>query len=85
LPIDPEIRDQNDSIMPLAFAHLDSLNTEQRRAEGDYALSGLFLVIASAGSGDIGTPVQMAYLRSSTLAIFVRLGGAAMRRCSSVI
>jgi hypothetical protein len=51
--------------MPLAFAHLDSLNTEQRRAEGDYALSGPFLVIASAGSGDIGTPVQTAYLRSA--------------------
>ena len=62
--------------MPLAFAHLDSLNTEQRRAEGDYALSGPFLVIASAGSGDIGTPVQMAYLRSATLAILVHLGGA---------
>ena len=54
--------------MPLAFAHLDSLNTEQRRAEGDYALSGPFLVIASAGSGDIGTLVQLAYLRSATLA-----------------
>ena len=55
--------------MPLAFAHLDSLNTEQRRAEGDYALSGPFLVIASAGSGDIGTPVQMAYLAKVSLSI----------------
>jgi hypothetical protein len=36
--------------------------------KGITPLIGPFLVIASAGSGDIGTLVQLAYLRSATLA-----------------
>jgi superfamily I DNA and RNA helicase len=52
---------QNDSIMPLASAHLDTLNTEQRRAvehgvsDGNCALGGPLLVIAGAGSGKTNT------------------------------
>jgi DNA helicase II / ATP-dependent DNA helicase PcrA len=52
---------QNDSIMPLASIHLDTLNTEQRRAvehavsDGNCALGGPLLVIAGAGSGKTNT------------------------------
>ncbi len=59
-----KLQTQNDSIMPLASAHLDTLNTEQRRAvehgvsEGNCASGGPLLVIAGAGSGKTNTLAQ---------------------------
>ena len=56
-----KLQTQNDSIMPLASAHVDTLNTEQRRAvehgvsEGNCASGGPLLVIAGAGSGKTNT------------------------------
>src|SRR5882724_9036641 len=56
-----KLQTQNDSIMPLASAHLHTLNTEQRRAvehgvsEGNCASGGPLLVIAGAGSGKTNT------------------------------
>ena len=54
--------------MPLASTHLDTLNTEQRRAvehgvsDGNCALGGPLLVIAGAGSGKMNTLAHRSHI-----------------------